>query len=214
MRIRGYFRKPNGFCEQRVSGNTFQEDVKHFTILFAFESHSHSQQMSDRGKCRTESVVMCDPWSLLNDRAVPLSILQFRPFPIKRYLYLRTRLNRRSWLWRNFQVSLAIRSSLCSHDCGVLNWVSVRETCRSKEPERGMSSLLYTFFWVIARRLNFICQRFGTHCSFFIPTRLWRWNSVPKRRHIKFRRQRITQKNSYNIQNTAKVWKQESHFLL
>jgi len=29
--------------------------------------------------------------------------------------------------------------------------------------------------------------------------------SVPKRRHIKFRRQGITQKKKYNIQNTANV---------
>jgi len=31
--------------------------------------------------------------------------------------------------------------------------------------------------------------------------RLWRWNwqSVPKRRHIKFRRQGITQKKVYNM---------------
>jgi hypothetical protein len=33
--------------------------------------------------------------------------------------------------------------------------------------------------------------------------------SVPKRRHIKFRRRRITQKKAYNIQNMAKVWNQE-----
>jgi len=33
--------------------------------------------------------------------------------------------------------------------------------------------------------------------------------SVPKRRNIKFRRQRINQKKAYNIQNTAKVWNQE-----
>jgi len=33
--------------------------------------------------------------------------------------------------------------------------------------------------------------------------------SVPKRRHIKFGRQGITQKKAYNIQNTAKVWNQE-----
>ena len=30
------------------------------------------------------------------------------------------------------------------------------------------SSLLYAFFWVIPRRLNFICRRFGTLCSVFI----------------------------------------------
>ena len=42
--------------------------------------------------------------------------------------------------------------------------------------------------------------------------RLWRWNrqSVPKRRHIQFRRRRITQKKEYNIHNTAKVWNQKS----
>jgi hypothetical protein len=57
---------------------------------------------------------------------------------------------------------LAIRSSLCSPGCGVLNWGSVRETCRNKEPERGMSRFLYAFFWVIPRRLDFIWRRFGT----------------------------------------------------
>jgi len=33
--------------------------------------------------------------------------------------------------------------------------------------------------------------------------------SVQKRRHIKFRRLGITQKKTYNIQNTVKVWNQE-----
>ena len=44
-----------------------------------------------------------------------------------------------------------------------------------------------------------------------IPTCLWRWNrqSVLKQRHIKFRRQGITQKKAYNIQNTEKVLNQE-----
>jgi hypothetical protein len=32
--------------------------------------------------------------------------------------------------------------------------------------------------------------------------------SVPKRRHTKFRRRGITQKKAYNIHNTAKVWNQ------
>jgi hypothetical protein len=53
--------------------------------------------------------------------------------------------------------------------------------------------LLYAFFWVIPRRLNFICRRFG----------------FPKRRHIKFRRRGIIQKKAYKIQNRAKVWNQE-----
>ena len=34
--------------------------------------------------------------------------------------------------------------------------------------------------------------------------------SVPKRRHIKFRRRGITQKKTYNVQNKAKVWNQET----
>jgi hypothetical protein len=33
--------------------------------------------------------------------------------------------------------------------------------------------------------------------------------SVSKRRHIKFRSRRITQKKTYNILNTAKIWNQE-----
>ena len=44
--------------------------------------------------------------------------------------------------------------------------------------------LLYVFFWIIPRRLNFICRRFGTLCLFHVhrlvgdssPTNLWRWN--------------------------------------
>ena len=36
----------------------------------------------------------------------------------------------------------------------------------------------------------------------------WNRQSVPKRRHINFRRRGITQKKAYNIQYTAKVWNQ------
>jgi len=71
--------------------------------------------------------------------------------------------------------------------------------------------MLYAFFWVITRLLNFICRRFGTLCLFHLHRRPWRWNrqSVPKRRHIKFRRWEITKKKAYNIQNREKVWNQE-----
>jgi len=31
--------------------------------------------------------------------------------------------------------------------------------------------LLYAFFWVIPRRLNFICRRFGTFCLFHLHRR-------------------------------------------
>jgi len=63
------------------------------------------------------------------------------------------------------------------------------------------NSLFYAFFWVIPRRLKFICRRFGTLCPFH----LHRQVGVPKRRHINFRRRGITQKKAYNIQYTAKV---------
>jgi len=52
--------------------------------------------------------------------------------------------------------------------------------------------LLYSFYWVMPRRMNFICPYFGIHC-------------VPKRRRIKFRHQRITQKKEHNNQNSAKI---------
>ena len=115
--------------------------------------------------------------------------------------------------------------------------------------------MLYAFFWVIPRCLNFICRRFGTLCLFHLhrqvgaewlglrnvgelirekvwlenspsqtfslmniptflkpshsaPTCLWRWKrqSVPKRRNIKFRRRRITQKKAHdNHKNKAEL---------
>ena len=67
--------------------------------------------------------------------------------------------------------------------------------------------MLYAFFWVINRRLDFICRRFGTLCLFhlhrqvdvthiYLPMKMVQ--SVPKRRHIKSRRRVITQKTAYN----------------
>jgi len=69
--------------------------------------------------------------------------------------------------------------------------------------------LLYAFFWVIPRRLNFIYRRFGTLRLFHLHGQAGMTvklkQSVPKRRHIKFRRRGITQKKAYNIQNAAEV---------
>ena len=58
--------------------------------------------------------------------------------------------------------------------------------------------MLYDFFWVIPRHMNFIFQRFGALYSIFIG-RLRKWNrqSFPKRWH--FRRRGITQKKAYDI---------------
>ena len=68
-------------------------------------------------------------------------------------------------------------------------------------------SVCCMFFWVIPRRLNFICRRFGTLCLFHlhrhVGVEFYTYllmkikQSVPKRRHIKFRRQGITQKETY-----------------
>jgi hypothetical protein len=46
--------------------------------------------------------------------------------------------------------------------------------------------------------------------SYFIATRLWRWNrrNVPKRWYLNYRRRGKPQKKSYDVQNTAKVWNQ------
>jgi hypothetical protein len=71
-----------------------------------------------------------------------------------------------------------------------------RECCRSRVCDLSVDKIqwqkriLYAFFWVIPRRLNFLCRRFGTlsvssSCagryisqaqSFFTPTCPWRWN--------------------------------------
>jgi hypothetical protein len=71
--------------------------------------------------------------------------------------------------------------------------------------------MLCAFFWVISRRLNFLCRRFGTLCLFHLHRRIGTYPSmkmeqnVSKRRHIKFRRREITQKKAHNIQNMATV---------
>jgi len=67
----------------------------------------------------------------------------------------------------------------------------------------AMFCMLYVFFWVLPRRLNFICRRFGTPCLFHLRRQVeveyytylpMKKQSVSKRRHIIFRRRGITQK--------------------
>jgi hypothetical protein len=74
-------------------------------------------------------------------------------------------------------------------------------------PVRGLYTVrifvLYVSFWVIPQGRCWM-----TKFSHSTPTCLWRWNSVPKRRHIKFICRGITQKKADNIQNMAKVWNQ------
>ena len=52
----------------------------------------------------------------------------------------------------------------------------VRSVMYSSFQTFTMFWMLYAFFWVFPQCLNFICRCFGTLCSIFIPTRLWRWN--------------------------------------
>jgi len=69
------------------------------------------------------------------------------------------------------------------------------------------------FFWVIPRRLNFICRRFESLSvpSSYLTLPMKTEQSIPKRLHIKFRCRGITQKKAHDIQNTAKVWNQEKY---
>jgi len=79
---------------------------------------------------------------------------------------------------------------------------------------------LYAFFWVIPRRLNFICRRFGTLCLFhlhrqvgartYLPMKMEQ--IVPKRRHIKFSCRGITQKKAFNSRSV--IYFQTATFLL
>jgi len=79
----------------------------------------------------------------------------------------------------------------------------------SSSLHKHVSIALYAFFWVIPRRLNFICRRFGTLCLFHLHRSMKMKQSVPKRRHIKFRRRGITRNKAHNIQNMVNVWNQE-----
>ena len=67
--------------------------------------------------------------------------------------------------------------------------------------------MLYDFFWVIPRLMNFIWRRFGTlshfHRVVYSPMKMKQ--SATKRRHIKFKRRGTIQKKAHSIQNMAKV---------
>jgi len=85
-------------------------------------------------------------------------------------------------------------------------------TSQNKYKQPQYSSLAPEFYMPTFR--NNVPSSQADRCRIHsTPTRLWRWNiqSVPKRRHIKFRRRGITQKQAYSIQNKAKVWNQENH---
>ena len=59
-----------------------------------------------------------------------------------------------------------------------------------------LSLLLYVFIWVIPRRLNFICRRFGTLCLFH----LYRQVGVDTYLSIKMEQTECSETSAYKIQ--------------
>jgi len=62
-------------------------------------------------------------------------------------------------------------SALFSNTLNLLFLLSVTDrqtTLHAHAKTTGKIFLLYSFSWVIHRRLNFMCRRFGTFCSIFI----------------------------------------------
>jgi len=64
--------------------------------------------------------------------------------------------------------------------------------------------MLYAFFWPGVSILHADVSKHSVS-SLYQPAYEDGRQRVPKRRHIKFTRQGITQKKAYNIQNTAEV---------
>ena len=124
-----------------------------------------------------------------------------------------------------FQDLLKVRPSSLFILCGCISSSIASLMSRSMYPvlaERSLVSCsLIMWSWLklcsatadLSGCASLICLLCPTVLKFshYLPTCLWRWNiqSVPKRRHIKFRRRGITQKKTYNTQNVAEVWNQE-----
>jgi len=56
--------------------------------------------------------------------------------------------------------------------------------------------MLYAFFLVIPRRLNFICRRFGTLCLFYLHRRVGVKNELGLRNVGVFKREKVWLENS------------------
>jgi hypothetical protein len=119
-------------------------------------------------------------------------------------------------LWRRGRQSVPKRRHIKFRRRGILHLPAYEDGGRQSVPKRRHIKFRRRGIW------HLLAYEDGTECSEtsaykfqaprnLTPTRPWRWGrqSVPKRRHIKFRRWGITQKKTYNIQNMAKVWNQE-----
>ena len=64
--------------------------------------------------------------------------------------------------------------SFATRKCWSGCWISLYKHLDSKDPflfsvfNQTKTMLLHSFFWVIPRRLNFMCRHFGILCSIFI----------------------------------------------
>jgi hypothetical protein len=83
--------------------------------------------------------------------------------------------------------------------CNSLNQLIIKHNLFSGFQTFAMFWMLFYLFWVIPRRLNFFCRSFGALCQLHLHRWCKLWQSVLKRRHIKFRRRRITRMKEYNI---------------
>ena len=84
------------------------------------------------------------------------------------------------------------RKLYCNRDLNVFKY----------KPKIVINSFFYAFFLVIPRRLEFICRRFGTFCSIYLPMKMEQTECFETSIYK-------LQKKAYNIQNTAKAWNQE-----
>jgi len=59
-----------------------------------------------------------------------------------------------------------------------------------------MFCMLYVFFWVIPRRLNFICRRFGTLCLLHLHRQVGKYTYLP----MKMEQTECSETSAYKIQ--------------
>jgi len=60
--------------------------------------------------------------------------------------------------------------------------------------------MLYSFFSVISRRLNFTCRRFGTHCLFHLHRQVGVKNDQHTYPHMKMEQTQCSETSAYKIQ--------------
>jgi hypothetical protein len=76
-------------------------------------------------------------------------------------------------IWQNFIVVLGVKlyinyiNTYINDEAQMCIW-QIKKVQTYKYSKIKQDLLLYAFFWVITRRMVFICRRFGTLCPIFI----------------------------------------------